>query len=237
VVFGLKKNPLQKFIKNVLGYKTRHIHLYELALTHRSAGDRSASKAIADNERLEYLGDAVLGCIIAGYLYVKYPCVGEGFLTTFRSRLVCREYLNRLSCRIGLDEHVRRINNGNKCTSIYGDALEALIGAVYIDKGYEFTKKLVINRILGMYVDVNAVIKTDTNYKNKVLMWSQKNKHTIDYRLQPTVSIKNTRKQFVVHLYIDNEYMSEGCDFSIKSAEQQAAMFACEKLEIIHFFN
>jgi ribonuclease-3 len=237
-VFGRKNNSLAKFVRNVLGYRTHHIYLYEIAITHCSvAVDSKLSKATANNERMEYLGDAVWNCVIAHYLYMKFPCAGEGFLTALRSRLVCREHLNQISCKMGLDEHVRRLNSSLHCRSIYGDAMEAIIGAAFLDKGYEFTKTMIINRILNLYVDIDALAKTDTNYKNTIQMWAQRNRHQIDYKVVDFVATeRHAHKQFIVNLLIDNEIISEGCDFSIKSAQQQAAMAACEKLGLINVF-
>jgi len=230
-VLGKKnKNPFKQYIKNILGFMPKDIDLYEQALAHRSIKGTN-EKFKTNNERLEYLGDAVLSAVIADFLYKKYPNANEGFLTNLRSKLVNREHLNKLSQKIGLDVFIKKNNtNLSLSRSINGDAFEAFIGAIYLDKGYRFTRNVIINRIVGIYIDIDDMEKKDTNYKGRLLTWSQKSKRTLKYKVAQELKVSNRQKQYIVHLYIDDKYISEGCDFTIKGAEQHAAMYACEEL-------
>ncbi|MDR1879215.1 MAG: ribonuclease III [Bacteroidales bacterium] len=232
-MFGRKKNLLKQYIKNILGFTPVDLTLYEQSLAHRSVAGVIVNGMRKNNERLEYLGDAVLSAIIADYLYKKYPYADEGFLTNLRSKLVSRNHLNKLSHKIGLDVHLKtNTNNLSFSQSINGDAFEAFIGAIYLDKGYRFTRKVIINRILKFYVDIDVLEKEDTNYKGKILNWSQKNKKKIEYKVIRELAEHHRQKQYVVHAFIDGKFVAEGCDFTIKAAEQQASMYACETLKI-----
>jgi ribonuclease-3 len=235
-VFGIKKNPFKQYIKNLLGFVPKDLSLYEQALAHRSMAGCAANmvkNTKANNERLEYLGDAVLSAVVADFLYRKYPYGDEGFLTNLRSKLVSREHLNKLSRKIGLDVYIKKNNiNLNLSRSVNGDAFEALIGAMYLDKGYNVSRKVIIKRILGLYIDIDTLEKMDTNYKGRLLIWAQKYKKTIEYKVHQKLVVPNKQKQYVVQLFIDNQFVSEGCDFTIKGAEQHAAMYACEDLEL-----
>ena len=232
-MFGREKDPLKQYIKNILGFTPKNLGLYKQALAHRSITGNEKGIVKYNNERLEYLGDAVLSAIVADYLYKKYPCANEGFLTNLRSKLVSRDHLNKLSRKIGLDVYIRKNNTDlNMSRSISGDAFEAFIGAVYLNKGYKFSSKVVNKRIFGIYVDIEALEKEDTNYKGKLLTWAQKTRRTVEYKVKQQVQISQRQKQYIVHLFIDEKYISEGCDFTIKAAEQHAAMYACEDLEL-----
>ena len=232
-MFGRKKDPFKQYIKNILGFAPKNLSLYEQALAHRSIVGGGSGIVKYNNERLEYLGDAVLSLIVADFLYKKYPCANEGFLTNLRSKLVSRDHLNKLSRKIGLDVFIKKNNtNLNLSRSISGDAFEAFIGAIYLNKGYKFSRKVLIKRIFGLYVDIDALEKEDTNYKGKLLTWAQKNRRSIEYRVNQQVLISPRQKQYIVHLFVDDKFTSEGCDFTIKAAEQHAAMYACEDLGV-----
>lgn len=233
-MFGREKNPFSQYIKNILGFTPKDVDLYEQALSHRSVIMESHFKKIkSNNERLEYLGDAVLSAIIADFLYKKYPRANEGFLTSLRSKLVSRDHLNKLSQKIGLDVFIKKDNvNLSLSRSINGDVFEAFVGAIYLDKGYRFTRDVIIKRIIGVFIDVEDLERKDTNYKGRLLTWSQKNRRTLKYKVSQELRTNSRQKQYIMHLYIDDKFVSEGCDFNIKGAEQQAAMYACEELGI-----
>ena len=232
-MFGRKKNPLKLYIKNILGFTPGNLDLYEQSLSHRSVSGIDPDGMRSDNERLEYLGDAVLSAVVADFLYKKYPYADEGFLTNLRSKLVSRDHLNKLSRKIGLDTYIRKsISNASLPRSITGDAFEAFIGALYLDKGYSFTSKIIIKRIIGIYVDMDRLEKEDSNYKGKLLNWAQKNRKDLQYKADTIFSENHRQKQYLVHLYIDDVLVSEGCDYTIKAAEQHAAMYACEEMEL-----
>ena len=164
-MFAKRNTALAQYIKNVFGFRVNNIALYEQAFIHRTAV-KSEEQERESNERLEYLGDAVLSAIIAEFLYKKYPVANEGFLTDMRSRLVSREQLNKLGRKIGLDKFiVKNESIHNLSASLYGNTFEALVGAIFIDKGYEKTRKALLNRILGNCIDLNVIEKEDNNYK------------------------------------------------------------------------
>ena len=169
-------SPDTKQFRNTIYAITRcqpaTLSLYKLALQH------SAAKAVTNsNERLEFLGDAVLSLIVAEYLYKKYPLQAEGFLTEIRARIVNRTSLNELAKKVGIDallHYDTRSTNKRRLQTVYGNALEAFIGAVYLDQGYEPCRKFVIDRLLHIYVDLEALVRTDSDYKSKIIAWAQK---------------------------------------------------------------
>jgi ribonuclease-3 len=231
-VFAKRNTALAQYIKNVFGFRVNNIALYEQAFIHRTAV-KSEEQERESNERLEYLGDAVLSAIIAEFLYKKYPVANEGFLTDMRSRLVSREQLNKLGRKIGLDKFiVKNESIHNLSASLYGNTFEALVGAIFIDKGYEKTRKALLNRILGNCIDLNVIEKEDNNYKGKILHYIQKYKLSVEYRTVKETKEETGRKEYLVYLFIDGKFVAEGCDYTIKSAQQHAAMAACEVLEL-----
>ena len=186
------------------------------------------------NERLEFLGDAVLGAIVAEHLFLKYPYRDEGFLTETRSRIVNRESLNQVGQKLGLAKIVESdlsTKGFHSHKSIYGDTLEALVGAVYLDWGYNSCRKFVYNRIIIPHFDLDDIINTTINFKSKVIEWAQKDNHSIDFALK-SVSRSQRFKEFVVELMIDGEVRAEGTGATKKKAEQEAAKNACEKLNL-----
>ena len=140
-------------LRNLLGFIPNNISLYKLAFSHRSSAEEHSSGIKLSNERLEYLGDAILGAVVADFLFKKFPFKEEGFLTEMRSRIVNREHLNKLAMKIGVD-HFMANNGGVKTRSVYGNAFEALIGAIYIDKGYSVTQQFIVKRIIQHHVDI-----------------------------------------------------------------------------------
>ena len=233
-MFGWSKNKeLSRYLKNILGYHVTHLNIYEQAFVHRSYHPHDSKLTELNNERLEYLGDAVLSTIIADFLFKKYPHAQEGFLTNMRSKLVSRDHLNRLGSKIGLNKFV--IYNGNSehmPSSVSGNTFEAFVGAIFIDKGYNKTKKIVLNRIFDLYVDLDAIEKEDHNYKGKLLQYAQKYKQTLEYKTVKEETVAYGRKEYVVYVFLNDQFIAEGCDHNIKSAQQNAAMAACEHFGI-----
>ena len=224
---------LKSYIKNTFGFSPKNIHLYKQAFLHKSVSIENKENGYStNNERLEYLGDAVLGAVVADFLYKKYPLSDEGFLTELRSRILNRNQLNKLSRKLGLDLFIKTKDcNLFVCESIIGDTFEAFIGTIYLDYGYDFAKKIMLEKIIMAHLDIESLAKTNTNYKGKLLAWSQKVKNKVEYKVSDEIIINN-RKQYVVKLYIEEQLVSEGCDYTIKAAEQNAAMHACEILEL-----
>ena len=183
------------------------------------------------NERLEYLGDAILGMIVAEFLFSKFPFKEEGFLTEVRSKIVNREMLNQVSRKIGLHDLIDFNSQGNTLTpkSIYGDSLEALVGAVYLDKGYRFTKQFIINKLLYNHYDIDELIHTISNYKSKIIEWSQKENKDLQFEIINTEDLRRN-KQFTAQVLINGIPYETGHGPSKKKAEQDAARRTLEKI-------
>ena len=224
-----KKRDLHRSIHNILGFRPKNISLYELAFRHRSVAKEIRDGVKDSNERLEFLGDAVLGAIVANYLFSKFPFKDEGFLTELRSKMVSRVYLNKLALKIGIDKLVQYDESNRLYKSICGDTFEALIGAIYLDKGFDFTEKVVLNRIIRFHVDIDELEKQELNFKSKVINWAQRNRKSISFDAREDNSDERQRLYHVT-VYIDDEAMGTGTGFSKKSAEQSASESACNNL-------
>lgn len=212
-----------KFIKNILGFYPNNNSLYKLAFLHRSAAIEIRKNVKISNERLEYLGDSVLSTIVADYLFKKYPFQDEGFLTEMRSKIVSRKNLNQLSTKLGIDKLIQTSHdNSNVFKSMSGDAFEALIGAIYIDKGYNFTKRIFVHRIMKNHIDIELLEKSEWNYKSKIIDIGQKEKKAISFNVVEVIG-KGYHKQYIVEILIDGEIKGRGQDYSIKAAEQIAS--------------
>ncbi len=222
---------LSEAVKNIFGYKPRNIALYKLAFRHKSAAIEIINGVKHCNERLEYLGDAVLSSIVADFLFKKFPYKDEGFLTEIRSRLVNRNNLNNLSRKLGLDKLVlSSVDNGFMGSSITGDAFEAFVGALYLDKGYVFTQKIIINKVLNTYMDIDDIVQKEVNFKSKIIEYTQKEKRQMEFVIAEESENGKKQKIYEVNLIIDGKIVASGKDYSIKKAEQNAAASAWAKL-------
>lgn len=228
----LHKDPIacqiKSFIKNIFGFTPRHLDIYKMALLHRSLSQKDAVAGKLNNERLEYLGDAVLGAITADFLFRKFPLAPEGQLTEMRSKIVCRANLNALSRKIGLDKQVI-VDAHVHGKSVNGDAFEAIMGAIYLDLGYEKTKKVFIHRILMTQLDLETLLTEEKNFKSKALSWAQKHRMQLSFTHEEFDNKSN--KLYKVSLLIDGEQRAEGEGYTIKQAEQAAAEQFCQEIE------
>ena len=230
-LFNSIKKEDQKIIKAILflfGFEPVNINLYKLALLHKSKNKNES------NERLEYLGDAVLNLIVAEYLFKKYPFKDEGFLTKIRSKIVSRESLNNLGRKVGLKELInfKNVNEYSKnYNSLYGDALEAIIGAVYLDVGFEYCQEYIVKNIIIPYYNFDELVNKTHNFKSKILEWSQKEKKLIKFSTKKII-LKNNSSQFESILIIENKEISKGFGSNKKNAEKDASRLACKKLEL-----
>jgi ribonuclease III len=217
-------------LKILLGFTPSNIKLYHLAFLHRSVGTGQRHGLKINNERLEFLGDAVLGAIVAEHLFKKFPFRDEGFLTEMRSKIVNREFLNKISIKIGVNQFISSPAEGqSKSKSIYGDAFEALIGAIYLDKGYSTAREFVIGRIIRMHVDIDELETTELNFKSRLIEWAQREKKTVNFDLIEEVSVKGG-KLLKTQVTIDGVLYGTGSDYSKKKSEQTAAEMACQEL-------
>lgn len=211
----------------MLGYKPGNVSLYKTALTHRSVREG----ADENNERLEYLGDAVLSALIADYLFKRYPYKEEGFLTEMRSKMVNRQKLNEIALKMGLKKitFYNKFDNALKISQIFGNTLEALIGAVYLDKGYKKTQQWVEEYIIYPHMFTDDLEEIEINIKNKLYGWANKNGHVLAF---PTLDEKmeNGRRLFTIAASVDGEVVAQGKGYNKKDASQIAAQLAVEKL-------
>jgi ribonuclease-3 len=222
-VYFSPEKELYHSIKNIFGFYPENISLYKLAFRHKSVAQESFHGIKISNERLEYLGDAILSAVVADYLFKKFPFKDEGFLTEMRSKIVSRAQLNNLSYKLGINKLVycnKDVKNHNR--SMNGDAFEALVGAMYVDKGYNFTKKQIINRIINYHINIDELENKELNYKSKLIEWSQKEKRQLEFLVKDEMG-EGYNKQHIVEVIIDNKSVAVGMDFSIKKAEQNAA--------------
>lgn len=226
-----RDRKLTSAVKNITGLSPGNLALYRLATLHSSrATEVNGFKQ--SNERLEYLGDAILGAAVADYLFRKYPFKDEGFLTEIRSRIVNRESLNQLAHKIGLHEVVDYDSRNLQLQRvILGNTLEALVGAVYLDKGYLRTRKFVIDKLIQPYFNLDAVISSDTNFKSKIIEWAQRKGKQVRFEITETKRARNQR-EFTAQVLVDDQPSGTGFGASKKKAEQDAAHKTCLVLGI-----
>lgn len=223
---------LYSSLKNIFGFYPGNIFLYKLAFRHKSLAKEVGNGNKVSNERLEYLGDAIISAVVADYLFKMFPVKGEGFLTEMRSRIVSRASLNKLSQKLGLDKLIQTNSDGNNVyKSMNGDAFEAVIGAIYLDKGYQFTRRVLIEKVIQQHFDLEELENNDTNYKSRLIEWAQREKHTVEFLLHSEVG-HGYNKQYLVEVLIDKTPHGKGRDYSIKGAEQNAAMKTLIELDI-----
>lgn len=224
-----KDKALARKIKNVTGITPARMKLYKLAFLHKSMNNDTQYKG--NNERLEYLGDSLLSTIVADYLYEKYPNKDEGFMTKMRSKIVKRKTLNDIADRMGLDLILTDFSMGRMSSTMLGNALEALIGAIYLESGFNSTRNYVVRNIIRKYIDIHKLEVKDDYFKSRLLEWCQKHSKTVDYSLLEKFKL-DKRDRFKIAVLIDGEKMGQAEDFNKKSAEQTASKIAIKKLGI-----
>ncbi len=226
---------LSKSIQNIFGFRPGNIFLYQLAFKHKSVSDKSINGYKLSNERLEYLGDAMLGAITAEYLFKKFPYKNEGFLTEMRSKIVNRIALSKLAQKLALDKLVNfSKDNRSPFRSLNGDAFEAFIGAMYLDKGYEFSRRILIRRVIEVHIDLDQLEKNDTNFKSRLIEWAQKEKQPIEFVVTGERG-DGYNKLYQVEVRLNGNVLGQGSDYSIKGAEQQASEKSWSKLQKSEF--
>ena len=221
------EKKLAQSINNLLGYYPKNIALYQQALTHSSAAKHTKS-----NERLEFLGDAVLSTIVAEYLFGILPNKDEGVLTQVRSRIVSRNQLNKLAVKLGIDKILTTDIKGNISYALYGDAFEALVGAIYLDIGFVKTKKIVLEKIIKQHVEIQTLINEDTDYKSRLINYCQKSKKSLQFVLL-SENTNEAKKLYRVGIEINDMIVAEAENHSKRIAEQLAAHAALEKTEAL----
>lgn len=228
-----KDRAFVKAITNVTNIAPDNVYLYTLALTHTSYAKQNTTGKHETNERLEFLGDSILGAVIAEFLFKKFPYKDEGFLTEIRSRIVNRESLNHIAVRIGLNALVKidQNNYNARYKSINGNALEALVGAIYLDKGYKTTKKFVLDKLIKPHFDLPTLVTTTSNFKSKLIEWAQGQNKNIRFEIVQQKQSGNVA-EFTAEVLLDNVVIGSGAGFSKKKAEQSASEKALAALKI-----
>jgi len=218
-----KNNPFIAELEPLLGFKPKTIHFYERALTHRSACEKDEFGNPFNYERLELVGDAVLGVVIAKHLYMAVPEASEGYLTQMRAKIVSREYLNQIGKDFGLIEFMKTHLDYSKFSeNTHGNLLEALIGAIFLDKGYRVCEKFIDKSIITPHVDIQRLEGKITSYKSLIVEWCQKKKKTLRFVNENDTGIEKT-KHIAVHLKIDNTIVAKARATSRKKAEEKAS--------------
>lgn len=230
----LKDRQLYRSFYGILGFYPRNIELYRQALTHKSIGARDVSGRRLNNERLEYLGDAILDAVVGDILYNHFQGKGEGFLTSVRSRVVQREMLGSLADAMGLTDLIRSDQVGRSHNSyMAGNAFEALVGAVYLDRGYEYCKWFVSNRIFGTHIRLNRIAHKDSNYKSRLLEWCQKyHVKAVFELLEESKDDATSSPRFLSRVVISGIECGRGTGYSKKESHQQAARKALKQLNL-----
>jgi len=237
--YNKQDKEFHRTVRSLLGLNPGNIEVYKLALIHRSASVALPDGSMANNERLEFLGDAVLEAIVSDFLFLEYTGQTEGFLTQIRSRIVSRSTLDEVAHRIGLDDHIiANFNGAYSNKHLCGNALEALIGAIYLDKGYDFTKNYVIDGVLKKYVDFEDLILTDSDSKSRLIEWCQKSKREIRFQTMHDEESTMQHPVFISGIIIDGISMGRGRGASKKEAEQKAAHIVMQMVsdEVGDFF-
>lgn len=219
----------------MLGFQPGNVSLYRKAFTHSSVANQAKERNEQKEsyERLEFLGDAILSAVIADYLFKKFPFKNEGFLTKLRSRIVSRQQLGKLALKFGMDQLVDAESGlTGRSNSINGDVFEALIGAMYLDKGYVFTARFINEKIIRHHLDIDEIETTDTDFKSKLIEWAQKNKKDLRFNLVEENS-NGSLRLFVIEVTIEGKIMGRSQHQSKKRAEQEAAGHCLTTLGIL----
>ncbi len=229
LIFSFRKSEFEKSVYMLIGYRTSKMVLLHTAFNHRSLKENPSE----NNERMEFLGDAIISSVVAEYLFKKYPYKGEGFLTEMRSKMVNRQQLNHIAIQMGLKKMTRfnKLDGGLKSSQIFGNTLEALVGAIYLDKQYDFTKKWIIEKMIQPYLFMDELEQIDINIKNKIIGWALKQGKQIDFVLADE-TLEGRRRLFTINIVIDGEVITSQKGFTKKDASQIAAQKAIEILQI-----
>ena len=216
----------------ILGFYPRNIQLYQQALLHKSTSIRSEKGRPLNNERLEFLGDAILDAIVGDIVYKHFEGRREGFLTHTRSKIVQRETLNKLAVEIGLDKLVKYSTRSSSHNSyMYGNAFEAFIGAIYLDQGYERCKRFMEEKIFKNYIDLDKMSRKEVNFKSKLIEWSQKSKVEVSFELIEQFLDEDYNPMFHTEIRIEGISAGKGTGYSKKESQQNAAQAALKKIK------
>jgi len=219
------KREFASRLKCLLGFRPKKLRLYETAFIHRSASYTLPDGTRINNERLEYLGDAILDSIISEYLFHIYPDATEGFMTKARAKIVNRDILNNLAISMDFDKLiVSNVSSTGSSRNLYGNAFEALLGALFIDRGYDRTRLFLLKRVVNKHLFIEDLVEIVTDYKSILLEYCQKEKHSVNFTFSDEIDPVTLKTIFTVYLKINDELYSTGRGNTKKEAEQDAAL-------------
>lgn len=227
-----RKEPYLLF-KNLLGFYPIKIEYYQLAMLHRSVAIPTDLGISLSNERLEFLGDAVFSSVVTDILYRRYEDKTEGFLSSTRSQIVKRDSLNKLALQIGIDKLMnvsKNLNNNEIPSNLFGNALEALMGAIYLDQGYKKCKLFVEKQLFDQLIDLDKIVLSEVNFKSQLIEWCQKNQLQFKYILVKDEIVDSNNHVFHTELHIENKKIASGTGVSKKKSEQNASQQALQKV-------
>lgn len=233
LLFVSEKKPFLR-LKSILGFYPRNIRLYQLALMHKSMAyhEQEQDHHYVNNERLEFLGDAMLGAIVADILYKHYGTKQEGFLTTVRSKIVCRNSLNRLSHELGLDKLIRHagaVTTGHN-SFMSGNAFEAFVGAIYLDRGYKYCYRFLEEQVFKKHLNIEEIAKQERNFKSALIEWCQKHQYRFEFTQKESRDDKNT-PVFHSSVFVEGISCGTGDGYSKKESDQNAAKQALKRIK------
>ena len=227
-----KEKELFSSLREILGFYPRHIELYKLALMHKSIARRNAKGKPVNNERLEFLGDAVLDAVVGDIVYRHFEGKREGFLTNTRSKLVQRDTLNKLAQEMGINRLILSSGHSNSHNNYMGgNAFEALVGAIYLDRGYNMCMRFMQKRILSQLINIDKVAYKEVNFKSKLIEWSQKNKVRLDFKLVSQSKESGGSPTFIYKAIIEGLDGGQGKGYSKKESQQIASKETLQRLK------
>ena len=236
LLFRKDKESYSRFYK-ILGFYPHDISLYEQALLHKSSSVKSDKGRLLNNERLEFLGDAILDAIVADIVFQRFGGKKEGFLTNTRSKIVQRETLNKLAVDIGLDKLIKYSTRSSSHNSyMCGNAFEALVGAIYMDRGYDICKHFIDEKIIKQFIDLETMARKEVNFKSKLIEWTQKNKVTANFDLIEQFLDQDSNPVFQTEIIIEGISAGTGIGYSKKESQQNAAKMALKKIQTVPKF-
>jgi len=227
----LKNRRFYFELVKMLGFLPRRLSHYRLAFLPKSANHNLSSGSLVNNERLEYLGDAILDAIVADYLFTRFPDGNEGFMTKMRARIVKRKTLDYLATKMDIPKMISHGGSpGNKSKHLYGNALEALLGAIYLDRGYGAARRFFVRKIMQKHIDLVKLVKKDPDYKSRIIEWAQKNRLEIIFESIEEHNSTGNTPSFISTIFLEGDQKGSGRGSSKKEAEQHAAREALTNL-------
>ena len=238
IFFLFKQKKYYRILYRMLGFHPKKIFFYEKALVHKSSNKKNEKNyyQTQNNERLEFLGDAIFNAVITDIVYNKFPTNNEGFLTNIRSNIVKREALNKVAYQLGLHHLVIISASVKNYKHLMGNTLEAFIGAIYLDKGYKKAKKFIIKKIIDPYINIDTLVKEETNFKSKLFEWCQKYKISLQFQSLENFNDNNRNIIFQMQVLLNGQVAGVGIGYTKKESQQHASKMSWKKIKTDNSF-